>query len=71
LKRLLDDFSPEEIEKEVAGSRRFLALGSSKVACWDAFTARWRAHTRGQEDGILNTFMHYFAEYYDRDGNPV
>lgn len=71
LKRLLDDLSPEEIEKEAAISRRFLALGSAKAACWDAFTARWNARTRGEEDGMLNTFMHYFAEYYDRDGNAL
>jgi len=71
LKRLLDDLTPEEIERETASSRRFVALGSSKAACWDAFTTRWKAHLRGQEDGMLNSFMHYFAEYYDRDGNPV
>lgn len=71
LKRLLDDFAPDEIEKEATISRRFLALGSTKSACWDAFAVRWKARTRGQEDGMLNTFMHYFAEYYDRDGNAL
>jgi type VI secretion system protein ImpI len=71
LKRLLDDLAPEEIERESATSRRFLALGSAKTACWDAFTTRWKARTHGQEDGMLNAFMHYFAEYYDRDGNAL
>ena len=71
LKRLLDDLAPEEIERESATSRRFLALGSAKTACWDAFTTRWKARTRGEEDGMLNAFMHYFAEYYDRDGNAL
>jgi type VI secretion system protein ImpI len=71
LKRLLDDLAPEEIEKETASNRRFLALGSSKAACWDAFTMRWNAHMRGQQDGMLNAFMRYFAEYYDRERNPA
>jgi type VI secretion system protein ImpI len=71
LKRLLDDLAPEEIERESTASRRFLALGSAKTASWDTFTTRWKARTRGQEDGMLNTFMQYFAEYYDRDGNAL
>lgn len=71
LELLLDDFAPQAIEHQVAIGRRFLALGSSKAACWDAFNARWKVQMRGQQDGMLNTFMNYFAEYYDRDGNPV
>jgi type VI secretion system protein ImpI len=70
LKRLLEDFTPEEIEN-ASGSRGFLARGPNKAGCWDTFTTRWKATTRGQEDGMLNTFMDYFAEYYDRDGNRV
>jgi type VI secretion system protein ImpI len=69
LKRLLEEFAPEDIEKASTDSRGFIALGSSKARSWDTFTARWKAHTRSHEDGMLNTFMHYFAEYYDRDGN--
>ena len=71
LKRLLDDLAPEEIEKEATMGRRFLTLGSTKAACWDAFAVRWKARTQGQEDGLLDAFMRYFAEYYDRDGNTL
>ena len=71
LKRLMEEFSPEEIEKVSTLSRGIFGRGPNKPACWDTFTARWNAATRGQEDGILNSFMHYFAEYYDRDGNRV
>lgn len=71
LKRLLEEFSPEEIEKVSTLSRGIFGRGPNKPACWDTFTARWNAATHGQEDGMLNTFMHYFAEYYDRDGNRV
>jgi type VI secretion system protein ImpI len=71
LKRLMEEFSPEEIEKVSTLSRGIFGRGPNKPACWDTFTARWKAATHGQEDGILNSFMHYFAEYYDRDGNRV
>ena len=71
LKRLMEEFAPEEIEKVSTLSRGIFGKGPNKPACWDTFTTRWNAVTRGQEDGILNSFMHYFAEYYDRDGNKV
>jgi type VI secretion system protein ImpI len=71
LKQLLDEFAPEEIEKVSTLSRGIFGRGPNKPACWDTFTTRWNAATHGQEDGMLNTFMRYFAEYYDRDGNRV
>jgi type VI secretion system protein ImpI len=67
LKRLLEEFDPEDVEKASTDSRSLIALGSRKARSWDIYAARWKAHTRSQEDGMLNTFMHYFAEYYDRD----
>lgn len=71
LKRLMDEFVPEEIEKASTLSRGVFGRGPNKTACWDTFATRWKATTHGQEDGMLNTFMQYFAEYYDRDGNKV
>lgn len=71
LKRLMDEFTPDEIEKASTLSRGVFGRGPNKAACWDTFATRWKATTRGQEDGMLNTFMQYFAEYYDRDGNRV
>jgi type VI secretion system protein ImpI len=72
LKQLLEEFAPEEIEKVSTLSRGVFGRGGpNKAACWDTFSTRWKATTHGQEDGMLNTFMHYFAEYYDRDGNKV
>jgi type VI secretion system protein ImpI len=71
LKRLLEEFAPEEIEKASTLSRGVFGRGPNKAGCWDTFTARWKATTHGQEDGMLNTFMQYFAECYDRDGNRV
>ena len=71
LKRLLEEFDPDNVEKASTDARSFIALGSGKARSWDTYATRWKAHTRTHEDGMLNTFMHYFAEYYDRDGNKI
>jgi type VI secretion system protein ImpI len=71
LKRLMEEFAPEQIEKASTLSRGVFGRGPNKAACWDTFATRWKAATHGQEDGMLNTFMQYFAEYYDRDENRV
>jgi len=64
LKMLLDDLDPENIE-EAAGSGM---LGSRKARAWDTYSERWKAKTRGQDEGILGVFMQYFAECYDSGG---
>jgi type VI secretion system protein ImpI len=70
LKRLLQEFDPVAIEQAVApGGRLAGVLGSSKAKAWDTYVARWQAHTHRDEDGLLNAYMRYFAEYYDRDDN--
>jgi type VI secretion system protein ImpI len=71
LKRLLEEFDPGEIEKASTLSRGVFGRGPNKAGCWDTFATRWNAATHGQDDGMLITFMRYFAEYYDRDGNRV
>ena len=35
---------------------------------WDAYVARWEAKTAPYEDGLVDAFMLYFAECYDRGG---
>ena len=72
LKRLMEEFDPDAIEKASTGDRGLLgALGSSKARCWDTYNTRWQARTHHHEDGMLDAFMQYFAEYYDRDGNKI
>ena len=72
LKRLMEEFDPAAIEKASTGDRGLLgALGSSKARCWDTYSTRWQARTHNHEDGMLDAFMQYFAEYYDRDGNKI
>jgi type VI secretion system protein ImpI len=70
LKRLLQEFDPDVVAQAVApGGRLAGVLGSAKAKAWDVYAARWQARTHGDEDGMLNAYMRYFAEYYDRDDN--
>jgi type VI secretion system protein ImpI len=67
LRKLMDDIDPTNVEKTSAAGRGLGdLLGSGKARYWDIYTARWHARTNNDADGMLNTFMHYFAEYYDR-----
>ena len=43
-------------------------LSSRKGKLWDAYVARWEAKTAPYEDGLVDAFMLYFAECYDRGG---
>jgi type VI secretion system protein ImpI len=40
-------------------------VGSRKARLWDIYVARWQAHARRHDHGILDTFMDYFARCYD------
>jgi len=53
LKMLLDDLDPQAIE-EAAGSGM---LSSRKSRAWDTYSERWKAKTRGQDEGIVGVFM--------------
>jgi type VI secretion system protein ImpI len=68
LKQLLQEFDPANVEKTPISGRGIVgALGSSKARFWEVYTARWQARTLGHEDGMLDAFMRYFAECYDRE----
>lgn len=60
LARLVQEFAPDAIEKK-AGSATF-ALKKSRA--WDIFVAKWEEHD-ASENGLLDTFLAYFAEAYD------
>jgi type VI secretion system protein ImpI len=69
LKRLLAEFDPDAIDKTSKDDRSLASVfGSRKARLWDVYSARWRAITKNNQDGMLNAFMIYFAEYYDMDG---
>jgi type VI secretion system protein ImpI len=42
-------------------------VGSRKARLWDIYVARWQAHAKRHDNGILDTFMDYFARCYDGD----
>jgi type VI secretion system protein ImpI len=68
LRLMLGELDPEVIENTTAVDRGLAAVvGSRKARLWDVYVARWQARTQSHADGMLNAFMDYFAECYDRD----
>jgi type VI secretion system protein ImpI len=69
LKLLLGEFDPDVIANTSTGDRGLAGVvGSRKARLWDIYVTRWQARTQSRQDGMLNAFMDYFAECYDRDG---
>jgi type VI secretion system protein ImpI len=68
LRLMLGEFDPDVIENTAAADRGLAGIvGSRKARLWDIYVARWQARTQGRADGMLNAFMDYFADCYDRD----
>jgi type VI secretion system protein ImpI len=69
---LMNDLDPQAIEREVDENRGIGALMTSRKAkLWDAYVAHWQAKSRGDSNGMIDSFMLNFAEYYDREGNDT
>lgn len=67
LRLMLGEFDPDVIENTTGGDRGLAAMvGSRKARLWDIYVARWQTRTQSHADGMLNAFMDYFAECYDR-----
>jgi len=63
---MVADLDPQTIENTTEADRGLSAvIGSRKARLWDAYVARWQAKTRGQDGGLVDVFMQYFAECYD------
>ncbi len=60
LSRLLDDLSPDAIEKKLPAS----SFASKKARAWETFVATWEAKEGAHENGMLDVFLAYFAEAY-------
>jgi type VI secretion system protein ImpI len=70
LRLMLAEFDPATIEAESRGDSGLInIMGSRKARLWDVYVARWQARAQRHQDSMLNAFMDYFAESYDRDGN--
>ena len=67
LRTLVTDFDPQTIEDETDVDRGIAAMvGSRKARLWDAYVARWQVKTRRNEGGLVDVFMQYFADFYER-----
>ena len=65
---LMKDMDPAAIEAASQSDRGLAGMvGSRKARLWDVYVARWQAHAKRHDNGILDTFMDYFARCYDGD----
>jgi type VI secretion system protein ImpI len=63
---LMNDVEPAAIEAACQSDRGLAGMvGSRKARLWDIYVARWQAHAQRHDNGILDTFMDYFARCYD------
>jgi type VI secretion system protein ImpI len=69
LRMLVEDLDPQAIAEATAPEGGIGGLiGSRKAKMWETYAARWEAKTAPYEDGLVDAFMIYFAECYDRGG---
>jgi type VI secretion system protein ImpI len=68
---LVADLDPKEIEKNLESSLLGGVFGSRKASLWDAYVEQWQQLTKRHRDGLVDAFMTYFAESYDRGGNGL
>jgi type VI secretion system protein ImpI len=63
---LMKDVDPAAIEAALQSDRGLAGMmGSRKARLWDFYVARWQAHVERHDNGILETFMDYFARCYE------
>jgi len=69
LRMMAEDLDPHAVQEGLESDRGLGGLISSRKArLWDAYVTRWDAMTSPHEDGLVDAFMMYFAECYDRGG---
>jgi type VI secretion system protein ImpI len=70
LDMMVEDLDPQKIALDSGGDRGLAGMvGSRKARLWDAYVARWQAKARRHDGGMVDVFMEYFAECYDRAGS--
>ncbi|RDD69679.1 type VI secretion system-associated FHA domain protein TagH [Paracoccus versutus] len=67
LRRMIDRFSPEAIEAQLAdaGLLRALLAGGRSALLWDAYAARWAEIARAAEDRFLGEVGAEFRDAYE------
>ncbi|WHQ68577.1 type VI secretion system-associated FHA domain protein TagH [Methylorubrum extorquens] len=67
LRLLTDELSPEGIEASDEKDRGLTGLlGSRKARLWDIYTTRWDALASLHDDGMIDAFLVFFADCYDK-----
>ncbi len=66
LARLLDELSPETIERKLPPA----SFTSKKGRAWDALVATWEAKENAHENGLLDIFLAHFGEAYAKAVKP-
>lgn len=59
LLKLTEEFAPDSIDEKAGGGL------NKKAKAWDIFVELWSEKADNSDNGILDAFMHYFAEAYD------
>jgi type VI secretion system protein ImpI len=66
-RRLAQELSPEAVEEGLPDEGGLGSLMSSRRArLWDSYVTRWNTTMTRHEHGLVDVFMLYFAECYDR-----
>ena len=69
VRMLAEDLDPDAISETVEADRGIGGLvGSRKAKLWDAYVTRWQTKTAAHGNGLVDAFMNYFAEIYERGG---
>jgi type VI secretion system protein ImpI len=67
--RLMADLDPSAIERATDEGRGIAGLLTSRKAkLWDTYESRWNANIGRESDAVLEAFIRYFAEAYEREG---
>ena len=67
LKLVVEDLDPAALEAATEKDGGLSGLmGSRKAKLWDTYVTRWKAKTERHDNGLLDAFMVYFSECYDR-----
>lgn len=69
LRLMMQDLEPAAIAQASGGDHGLGSLlGSKKAKLWDVYAARWDSLTAAHDDGIVDAFMTFFSECYDKGG---